>query len=147
MARGFGTSGRRRTQLLDAAIALLSDAGYEMAAQKLSDFRETEWDLGEEQAVMSAVSVGHFAAFVRDRDLVGRLPMTVRTDGEIGLDWAEGDARRLSLTFLEDGRIAYEATSAAARASLSGVTTANGIDDPLAQAGGWEWVRSAPDKP
>jgi len=147
VARGFGTSGRRRTQLLDAAIALLSDAGYEMAAQKLSDFRETEWDLGEEQAVMSAVSVGHFAAFVRDRDLVGRLPMAVRTDGEIGLDWADGETRRLSLTFLEDGRIAYEAAVAPARPSLSGVTTANGLDEALAGAGGWDWVRLAPDKP
>ena len=143
MARGVGMSGRRRTQLLDAAIATLSGAGFEMAAQKLSDFRETEWDLGEEQAVMSAVSAGHFAAFVRDRELSGRLPMTVRAGGEIGLDWSDG-ARRLALTFLEDGAVAYEAAAPDPSRSASGQAEAKALDTSLAGVGGWDWVRSAP---
>jgi len=141
MARGMGMSGRRRTQLLDAAIAMLSAAGYEMAAQKLSDFREAEWDLGEEQAVMNAVSVGHFAAFVRDRDLPGRLPLAVRASGEIGLDWSDGGARRLALTFGEDGSIAYESAGSDPSRSVTGQSAPGGLEDALAGAGGWDWVR------
>ena len=140
MARGIGSSGRGRTRQLDAAIGLLSAAGFEMAAQKLADFREAEWDLGEEQAVMSGVSAGHFAAFVRDRGLAGRLPLTVRASGEVGLDWAAGE-RRLSLTFREDGTVAYE--SAGAEGAAAGETAANDLDAALAGVGGWEWVRAA----
>ncbi len=143
MARGAGSSGRRRTQQLDAAIGMLSVAGYEAAAQKLSDFRDAEWDLGEEQAVMNAVSVGHFAAFVRDHALSGRLPLAVRSNGEVGLDWCDGD-RRLALTFLGDGAIAYESTGAGGSPSVAGRTAADALDAVLDAAGGWEWVRSLP---
>ena len=141
MAQGMGMSGRRRTQLLDAAISMLSAAGYDTAAaQKILDFREAEWDLGEEQAVMNAVSVGHFAAFVRDCALPGRLPLAVRASGEIGLDWSDG-ARQLALTFCEDGDIAFSANGPDGVASVLGRTVANGLDEALAGVGGWKWVR------
>lgn len=142
MARGLGMSGRRRTQLLDTAIAMLSAAGYEATAQKLSDFRDAEWDLGEEQAVMNAASVGHFATFVRDHGLTGRLPLAVRASGEVGLDWSDGNGRRLTLTFLEDGDIAYEAAGPDAATSVSGLSTAPALEAGLAAVGGWAWVRA-----
>jgi hypothetical protein len=110
MARGIGMSGRRRSQMLDAIIGELEDAGYVLPAQKISDIRESEWDLGQDHASMSAESVGHLAAFIRDRAANGRLPIIVHQSGHVGLDWDDRLGRRLLLTFLDDGQVQYEAS-------------------------------------
>ena len=144
MALGIGMSGRRRSQMLNAIIGRLEDAGYLLAAQKISDIRESEWDLGQDHASMSAESVGHLAAFIGEYGLSGSLPIVVHQSGMVGLDWDDRLGRRLSLTFLDDGRVEYAAAMPASAAKMMPET--HGTDDPEAalaaakETGVWDWA-------
>ena len=145
MARGIGMSGRRRSRMLDAIISELEDAGYVLPAQKISDIRESEWDLGQDHASMSAESVGHLATFIRDQGTNGRLPIIVHQSGHVALDWDDRLGRRLLLTFLDDGRLQYEASMP--ELEISGTLKAvSGTDSPesalarIKTTGAWDWA-------
>lgn len=141
MARGIGMSGRRRSQMLDAIVGELEEAGYLLPAQKISDIRQSEWDLGQDHAIMSAASVGQLATFIRAHGLKGRLPIIVHQSGEVALDWDDRQGRRLQLTFRDDGEVQYEAAMpGAGRTDGTG-----GPDDAVAAArncGAWAWATS-----
>jgi hypothetical protein len=144
MARGIGMSGRRRSQTLDAVIGQLEDAGYLLAAQKINDIRESEWDLGQDHASMSAESVRHLAAFISEYGMNGRLPIVVHQSGMVALDWDDRRGHRLSLIFLDDGRVEYTATIPASAANNE--PEASGTDTPEAavalakETGMWDWA-------
>ncbi len=131
--------------MLDAIIGELEDAGYVLPAQKISDIRESEWDLGQDHASMSAESVGHLAAFIRDRAANGRLPIIVHQSGHVGLDWDDRLGRRLLLTFLDDGQVQYEASMPNPAAS-GALTTERGTGTPesafvqIQMTGAWAWA-------
>lgn len=138
-------SGWRRSQMLDAIISALEDAGYVLPAQKISDIRQSEWDLGQDHAIMSAESVDHLAAFIRDQGANGRLPIIVHQSGHVALDWDDRLGRRLLLTFLDDGRVQYEA-SMLNSAACGGLAAASGTDTPksavarIKMTGAWAWA-------